>query len=167
MSSTRTTRVAGGAADPRRCAIYTRTPLAESGVAGRVTPEDQRRVCQSYVEQQPGWVLMAERFDDRGFSGANLDRPALQRLLSQVDASRVDVVVVQRADVLSRWYLDFVSLMERMRATRTTFVAVSEGFSTASAAGQNLLGMLLSFAELQRAAAPPEERGPAVGGRWS
>jgi DNA invertase Pin-like site-specific DNA recombinase len=110
----------------------------------------QREACLAYVQRQPGWVLVSERYDDGGFTGANVDRPAFQRLLADVEARRIDVVVVYKVDRLSRSLLDFAKVMERFGASGASFVSVTQNFSTADAMGRLTLNMLMSFAEFER-----------------
>jgi DNA invertase Pin-like site-specific DNA recombinase len=82
----------------------------------------QREACASYVERQPKWTIAAERYDDGGFTGANLERPAFQRLLADVEAGKVDVVVVYKVDRLSRSLLDFARVMDRFNSAGCAFV---------------------------------------------
>jgi site-specific DNA recombinase len=146
-----------------RCAVYTRTAVL-GACARPTTHATQRAACVRYIRQQAGWILIPHRYEDRGKSGANLDRPALQRLLADVDAHRVDVVVVHQSDRLSRWFADFVAIMDRFGRADVSWVSVTEGISTADVCGQRLLGLVMSFAELERAVhgvPPPElERSP-------
>jgi site-specific DNA recombinase len=147
-----------GTAAATRCAIYTRTAVV--GVGARPTTHaTQRAACVSHIQQQVGWVVLPQRYDDRGKSGANLDRPALQRLLADVDDHQLDVVVVHQIDRLSRWYADFVAIMDRFGRAGVSWVSVTEGVSTTDEAGQRSLGLVMTFAELERAVrgAPPPE----------
>ena len=134
----------------RRCAIYTRKSAA-IGLEQEVTSLDvQREACASYVTRQPGWVLLPERYDDGGFSGASTDRPAFNRLMADIDAGKFDVLVCYKVDRLSRSLIDFVKVMERMSARGVSFVSVTQNFSTADALGRLTLNMLMSFAEFER-----------------
>ena len=110
----------------------------------------QREACAAYVQRQPGWTLVSEPYEDGGFSGATIERPAFQRLLADIDAKRIDVVVVYKVDRLSRSLLDFAKLMERFSAAGTSFVSVTQNFSTADAMGRLTLNMVMSFAEFER-----------------
>lgn len=139
----------GEPTQPTRCAVYTRTAAGASRNA--VAQGAQWAACAHYLRQQPGWALVAERYDDCGCSGANLDRPALQRLLTDVGAARIDVVLVNDVDRLSRRALDLAAIGERFRATGVVLVAVAQGLSTADRAGQDWLDWLSEFAELERA----------------
>jgi site-specific DNA recombinase len=108
-------RQARGAAAPIRCAIYTRKSTEEGLDQDFNSLEAQREAAESYIHSQKhlGWTVIAEHYDDGGFSGGNLDRPALQQLLDDIDARRVDCVVVYKVDRLSRSLLDFARLMDR------------------------------------------------------
>ncbi|GEL74885.1 recombinase family protein [Myxococcus virescens] len=134
----------------KRCAVYTRKSTAAGLEMEFNSLDAQRESCVSYVQRQPGWALMDESYDDGGFTGANMERPAFQRLLQDVDAGRVDVVVVYKVDRLSRSLLDFAKVMERFNAAGASFVSVTQNFSTADAMGRLTLNMLMSFAEFER-----------------
>ncbi|WP_426747387.1 recombinase family protein [Myxococcus faecalis] len=136
--------------DAKRCAVYTRKSTAAGLEMEFNSLDAQRESCVSYVQRQPGWVLVDESYDDGGFTGANMERPAFQRLLQDVDARRVDVVVVYKVDRLSRSLLDFAKVMERFNAAGASFVSVTQNFSTADAMGRLTLNMLMSFAEFER-----------------
>jgi len=137
-------------ADVKRCAVYTRKSTS-AGLEQEFNSLDaQREACVGYIQRQPGWKLVDERYDDGGFTGANIERPAFQRLLADIEAGRVDVVVVYKVDRLSRSLLDFAKVMERFAAAGTSFVSVTQNFSTADAMGRLTLNMLMSFAEFER-----------------
>ncbi len=138
------------ATDARRCAIYTRKSTAAGLEQDFNSLDAQREACLAYIQRQQGWTLVDERYDDGGFTGANIERPAFQRLLTDIDAAKIDVVVVYKVDRLSRSLLDFAKLMERFGAAGTTFVSVTQNFSTADAMGRLTLNMLMSFAEFER-----------------
>jgi DNA invertase Pin-like site-specific DNA recombinase len=134
----------------RRCAIYTRKSTA-AGLEQEFNSLDaQREACVSYIQRQQGWTLLPERYDDGGFTGANTERPAFQRLLTDIEATKIDVVVVYKVDRLSRSLLDFAKVMERFNASGASFVSVTQNFSTADAMGRLTLNMLMSFAEFER-----------------
>ena len=118
--------------------------------ARSVSLDAQREACVAYIQRQPGWTLLPDLFDDGGFTGANIERPAFQRLLTDIDAGKIDVVVVYKVDRLSRSLLDFAKLMERFGAAGASFVSVTQNFSTADAMGRLTLNMLMSFAEFER-----------------
>jgi DNA invertase Pin-like site-specific DNA recombinase len=138
------------AIDAKRCAIYTRKSTS-AGLEQEFNSLDaQREACDGFIQRQPGWKLINERYDDGGFTGANTDRPAFQRLLADIDAGKIDVVVVYKVDRLSRSLLDFAKVMERFNAAGVSFVSVTQNFSTADAMGRLTLNMLMSFAEFER-----------------
>ncbi|HEU4534970.1 MAG TPA: recombinase family protein, partial [Polyangiaceae bacterium] len=137
---------------PKRCAVYTRKSTA-AGLEREFSSLDaQREACEGYVRARAadGWRLLPDRYDDGGFTGANLERPAFQRLLEDVDAGRVDLVVVYKVDRLSRSLLDFAKVMERFQRASAAFVAVTQNFSTDGAMGRLTLNILMSFAEFER-----------------
>ncbi|MBU8900854.1 recombinase family protein [Corallococcus sp. M34] len=136
--------------DAKRCAVYTRKSTAAGLEMEFNSLDAQREACLAYVQRQSGWTLVDERYDDGGFTGANMERPAFQRLLQDVDAGRVDVVVVYKVDRLSRSLLDFAKVMERLNMAGASFVSVTQNFSTADAMGRLTLNMLMSFAEFER-----------------
>ncbi|NRD63940.1 recombinase family protein [Corallococcus exiguus] len=136
--------------DAKRCAVYTRKSTAAGLEMEFNSLDAQRESCVSYVQRQPGWALVDESYDDGGFTGANMERPAFQRLMQDVDAGRVDVVVVYKVDRLSRSLLDFAKVMERLNTAGASFVSVTQNFSTADAMGRLTLNMLMSFAEFER-----------------
>jgi site-specific DNA recombinase len=148
MRRPRRTTVA--ALDSRRCAIYTRKSTAAGLEQDFNSLDAQREACAAYIGRQPGWTLIDDRYDDGGFTGANIERPAFQRLLADIDAGKIDVVVVYKVDRLSRSLLDFAKLMERFGKAGASFVSVTQNFSTADAMGRLTLNMLMSFAEFER-----------------
>jgi site-specific DNA recombinase len=136
--------------EAKRCAIYTRKSTTAGLDQAFTSLDAQRESCLSYVQRQPGWALVDARYDDGGFTGANTDRPALQRLLADIATGRIDVVLVYKIDRLSRSLLDFVTVMERFNAANVAFVSVTQNFSTADAMGRLTMNMLMSFAEFER-----------------
>jgi site-specific DNA recombinase len=135
-----------------RCAIYTRKS-SEEGLDSQFSSLDaQREACEAYVASQKaeGWVLVGDRYDDGGFSGGTLERPALQRLISDIEARLIDVVVVYKIDRLSRSLMDFAKLVEVFDRNGVTFVAVTQQFSTTTSMGRLTLNILLSFAQFER-----------------
>ena len=138
------------ASETRRCAIYTRKSTAAGLEQDFNSLDAQREACVAYIGRQPGWTLLDDRYDDGGFTGANIERPAFQRLLADIDAGKIDVVVVYKVDRLSRSLLDFAKLMERFGKAGASFVSVTQNFSTADAMGRLTLNMLMSFAEFER-----------------
>src|ERR1700754_3116448 len=116
----------------------------------------QREACESYVASQraEGWLLLSDRYDDGGFSGGNLERPALKRLLADIEAGAVDIVVVYKIDRLSRSLMDFAKLVEVFDRKSVTFVSVTQSFSTTTSMGRLTLNVLLSFAQFEREVSP-------------
>ena len=112
----------------------------------------QRDSCEAYVASQraEGWLLVRDRYDDGGYSGGTLERPALRRLLADIEAGRVDCVVTYKLDRLSRSLTDFVKLMETLDAHGVTFVSVTQAFNTTTSMGRLTLNILLSFAQFER-----------------
>ena len=139
--------------DTVRCAIYTRKSHEEGLDQDFNSLDAQREACEAYVSSQThdGWAVLPERYDDGGFSGGNTDRPALQRLLREIEAGQVDVVLCYKLDRLSRSLADFVRLMERFEKHNVSFVSVTQRFDTKSSMGRLTLNVLLSFAEFERA----------------
>jgi site-specific DNA recombinase len=140
------------AAKRLRCAIYTRKS-SEEGLEQEFNSLDaQRDACEAYVASQKaeGWVAVRDRYDDGGFSGGTLDRPGLQRLLSDVETGLVDVIVVYKIDRLSRSLMDFAKLVEAFDRNNVTFVSVTQSFNTTTSMGRLTLNILLSFAQFER-----------------
>jgi DNA invertase Pin-like site-specific DNA recombinase len=135
-----------------RCAVYTRKS-SEEGLEQEFNSLDaQREACEAYVASQKpeGWVLVPDRYDDGGISGATLERPALKRLLANIEAKRIDVVVVYKIDRLSRALMDFAKLVEVFDRNNVTFVSVTQSFNTTTSMGRLTLNILLSFAQFER-----------------
>jgi site-specific DNA recombinase len=135
-----------------RCAIYTRKSTEEGLEQAFTSLDAQRATAEAYIasQQQEGWRCLPERYDDGGFTGGNLERPALQRLLEQIAAGQVDCVLVHKVDRLSRSLLDFARLMELFEQRQVAFVSVSQQFTTATSVGRLILNVLLSFAQFER-----------------
>src|SRR5256885_2105602 len=112
----------------------------------------QREACEAYIASQKpeGWLLVPDRYHDGGISGATLERPALKRLLADIEARRVDVVVVYKIDRLSRSLMDFAKLVEVFDRNSVTFVSVTQAFNTTTSMGRLTLNILLSFAQFER-----------------
>jgi DNA invertase Pin-like site-specific DNA recombinase len=135
-----------------RCAIYTRKST-EHGLEQEFNSLDaQRDACEAYIKSQAslGWRALPQHYDDPAYSGGNLDRPALQRLLKDVDAGRVDAIVVYKIDRLTRSLSDFARLVEAFDARSISFVAVTQQFNTTTSMGRLTLNVLLSFAQFER-----------------
>ena len=139
-------------AEKIRCAVYTRKSTEEGLDQEFNSLEAQREAAEAYIQSQRqlGWTLVAQRYDDGGFTGGNLDRPALQRLLADVEAQRVQCVVVYKVDRLSRSLLDFARLIDRFDQRSVSFVSVTQQFNTTTSLGRLTLNILLSFAQFER-----------------
>jgi site-specific DNA recombinase len=135
-----------------RCAIYTRKS-SEEGLDMEFNSLDaQREACEAYTASQKaeGWVAVRDRYDDGGFSGGTLDRPALKTLIQDIEAGLVDVIVVYKIDRLSRSLMDFAKLVEVFDRHAVTFVSVTQAFNTTTSMGRLTLNILLSFAQFER-----------------
>ena len=135
-----------------RCAIYTRKSTNEGLDQEFNSLDAQRESAESFIKSQrdEGWMCMPERYDDGGFSGGNTDRPALKRLMADVEAGKIDCIVVYKVDRLSRSLLDFTRLMETLDRQDVSFVSVTQHFNTTSSMGRLTLNILLSFAQFER-----------------
>ena len=158
-----------------RCAIYTRKSTDENVDTDFNSLDAQRESGESYIKSQAqeGWVALPERYDDIAFSGATTERPALQRLLADVEAGGIDTVVVYKIDRFSRSLLDFTKLIERLEQHDVSLVAVTQQFNTTTSMGMLTLNILLSFAQFEREViaerirdkmAAAKRRGKYVGG---
>ncbi len=141
-----------GKASSRRCAIYTRKSSEEGLEQDFNSLHAQREACESYIKSQQGegWRLAKTAYDDGGLSGATMNRPALQRLLSDVRERLIDVVVVYKVDRLTRSLADFAKMVETFDAHGVSFVAVTQQFNTTTSMGRLTLNVLLSFAQFER-----------------
>ncbi len=135
-----------------RCAIYTRKSSEEGLEQDFNSLHAQREACEAYVASQrhEGWTVLPEVYDDGGFSGGSLERPALRGLLAAIDAGGVDVVVVYKVDRLTRSLADFAKIVEVFDARGVSFVSVTQQFNTTSSMGRLTLNVLLSFAQFER-----------------
>lgn len=135
-----------------RCAIYTRKSSDEGLDQSFNSLDAQREACEAFVQSQrhEGWVLLKALYDDGGISGGTLARPALERLLADIDAGLVDQVVVYKIDRLTRSLADFAELVDRFDAAACSFVSVTQAFNTATSMGRLTLNVLLSFAQFER-----------------
>jgi site-specific DNA recombinase len=135
-----------------RCAVYTRKSSEEGLEQAFNSLDAQREACEAYITSQKheGWTALATLYDDGAYSGGTMDRPALQRLLDDIRASKVDVVVVYKVDRLTRSLGDFAKIIEVFDAQRVSFVSVTQAFNTTSSMGRLTLNVLLSFAQFER-----------------
>src|SRR5262249_41539001 len=135
-----------------RCAIYTRKSTEHNLDLEFNSLDAQREACEAYIKSQAheGWRLIPGRYDDGAFSGASLDRPALQTLLAEVRSGQIDIVVGYKVDRLTRSLADFAKLVELFDQHSVSFVSVTQSFNTTSSMGRLTLNVLLSFAQFER-----------------
>lgn len=135
-----------------RCAIYTRKSVDERAIRELSSLDNQRDYCSAFIASQGGngWTELPDRYDDSGWSGGTLDRPALARLRADIAARKVDTVIVYKIDRLSRSLRDFANLVAEFERCGTTFVSVTQSFDTGTAMGRLTLNVLLSFAQFER-----------------
>ncbi|HJY50369.1 MAG TPA: recombinase family protein, partial [Stellaceae bacterium] len=143
---------AAAAANTVRCAIYTGKSSEEGLEQEFNSLQAQREACEAFIVSQrhEGWLCLRTAYDDGGFSGATMDRPALQRLLADITAGRVDTVVVYKIDRLTRSLADFAKIVEVLDAKGASFVSVTQQFNTTTSMGRLTLNVLLSFAQFER-----------------
>src|SRR6267154_1368974 len=135
-----------------RCAIYTRVSTDQGLEQDFNSLDAQYDASQAYIRSQAhaGWTLVRSKYDDGGFTGGNTDRPALQRLLEDLRAGKVDIIVVYKVDRLTRSLADFAKLVELFDQQGVSFVSVTQSFNTTSSMGRLTLNVLLSFAQFER-----------------
>ena len=135
-----------------RCAIYTRKSTTEGLDSDFNTLDAQREAAEHFIKSQAaqGWKALPTRYDDGGFTGGNLERPALTRLMDDIERGEIDTVVVYKVDRLSRSLLDFARLVERFEKRRVAFVSITQHFDTSTSMGRLVLNILLSFAQFER-----------------
>ena len=135
-----------------RCAVYTRKSTEEGLEQAFNSLDAQRESAQAYIasQQHEGWIALPDRYDDGGFTGGNMERPALRRLFADIAAGRIDCVIVYKVDRLSRSLLDFAKMMETFDKHQVAFVSVTQQFNTATSMGRLILNVLLSFAQFER-----------------
>jgi len=136
----------------RRCAIYTRKSSEEGLEQDYNSLHAQREACEAFITSQAGegWKLIKTAYDDGGFSGGTIERPALQQLLARIREGMIDVVVVYKVDRLTRSLADFARMVELFDAHGVSFVAVTQQFNTTTSMGRLTLNVLLSFAQFER-----------------
>lgn len=160
-----------------RCAIYTRKSTEEGLEQEFNSLDAQRESGEAYIASQKseGWVCLPDRYDDGGFTGGNTERPALKRLMADIEAGRVDCIVVYKVDRLSRSLTDFARLLEVFERKKISFVSVTQQFNTSQSMGRLTLNILLSFAQFEREIisertrdkiAAARRKGKWSGGRW-
>ena len=148
----RSARGGAGRHERVRCAIYTRKSSEEGLEQEFNSLQAQREACEAFINSQrhEGWVCLPKAYDDGGFSGATIDRPALRQLLSDIAAGRVNTVVVYKIDRLTRSLADFAKIVEILDAKGASFVSVTQQFNTTTSMGRLTLNVLLSFAQFER-----------------
>src|ERR1700676_4586652 len=136
----------------RRCAVYTRKSSEEGLEQEFNSLHAQREACEAFIQSQAGegWRLIKTAYDDGGLSGATMERPALQRLMADIDQGLVDAVVVYKVDRLTRSLTDFAKMVESFDAHGVSFVSVTQQFNTTTSMGRLTLNVLLSFAQFER-----------------
>jgi len=141
-----------GTPKPVRCAIYTRKSTEEGLAKDFNTLDAQRESGEAYIRSQAGegWLVLPAQYDDGGYTGANMDRPALKRLLADIGGGQVDCVVVYKVDRLSRNIRDFARMMDLFDKHQVNFVAVTQPINTTASMGRLMLNVLLSFAQFER-----------------
>ena len=134
------------------CAVYTRKSSEEGLEQDFNSLHAQREACEAFIlsQKHEGWRVDRTAYDDGGYSGGTIERPAFQRLLADIRQGLIDVVVVYKVDRLSRSLRDFVKVLERLQDAGASFVSVTQNFSTADAMGRLTLSVLISFAEFER-----------------
>jgi site-specific DNA recombinase len=135
-----------------RCAIYTRKSTEEGLDQDFNTLDAQREAAEAFIksQKQEGWQCLPETYDDGGYSGGNLERPAFKRLMADIEAGKVNCVIVYKVDRLSRSLLDFARIMEIFDRHQVAFVSVTQQFNTSTPMGRLVLNVLLSFAQFER-----------------
>ena len=135
-----------------RCAVYTRKSSEEGLEQAFNSLHAQREACEAYIQSQrhEGWSVIPVAYDDGGFSGGTMERPALQALLADIRSGKVDVIVVYKIDRLTRSLFDFAKIVEIFDATSVSFVSVTQSFNTTTSMGRLTLNVLLSFAQFER-----------------
>ena len=135
-----------------RCAIYTRKS-SDEGLEQEFNSLDAQRLSgENYIKSQAheGWIILKDHYDDGGYSGGNTNRPALQKLFTDIKAGKIDMIVVYKIDRLSRSLIDFVKIIELFDEYSISFVSVTQSFNTADSMGRLMLNVLFSFAQYER-----------------
>jgi DNA invertase Pin-like site-specific DNA recombinase len=137
---------------PVRCAVYTRKSSEEGLEQSFNSLDAQREACHAYIlsQRQEGWRAIDAQYDDGGYSGGTMERPAVRRLFEDIRAGKVDVIVVYKVDRLTRSLADFAKMIEILDANKASFVSITQQFNTTSSMGRLTLNVLLSFAQFER-----------------
>ena len=162
-------RASAPAPEAKRCAIYTRKSTTEGLDSDFNTLDAQREAAEHFIKSQAaqGWKALPTHYDDGGFTGGNLERPALTRLMDDIERGEIDTVVVYKVDRLSRSLLDFSRLVERFEKRRVAFVSITQHFDTSTSMGRLVLHILLSFAQFERELISERTRDKIAGSRWN
>ncbi len=135
-----------------RCAIYTRKSTEEGLEQDFNSLDAQREACESYIKSQKheGWSILTKKYDDGGYSGGTMDRPAFKQLLQDIENDEIDIVVVYKVDRLTRSLMDFSKIIEVLDKHNASFVSITQHFNTTTSMGRLTLNILLSFAQFER-----------------
>jgi len=135
-----------------RCAVYTRKSTEDGLEQDFNSLDAQREACEAYIksQQHEGWILIEKQYNDGGFSGGTLERPAIKELFKDIEAGGVDIVVVYKVDRLTRSLMDFSKIVELFDNHNASFVSITQSFNTTTSMGRLTLNMLLSFAQFER-----------------
>jgi site-specific DNA recombinase len=152
-----------------RCAIYTRKSSEEGLEQSFNSLDAQREACEAYIlsQRHEGWQPSRTHYDDGGYSGGNIDRPALKRLLEDVNAGKIETIVVYKVDRLTRSLADFAKIVEALDARGVSFVSVTQQFNTMTSMGRLTLNVLLSFAQFEPLSKPGTISGLPTNGHTS
>ncbi|HBP08597.1 MAG TPA: hypothetical protein DFL85_03895, partial [Lentisphaeria bacterium] len=136
----------------KRCAIYTRKSTDENLQDSFNSLDAQREAAEAYIQSQKmnGWRLLPDRYDDGGYSGGNMNRPGLKKLLEDVKAGKIDIIIVYKLDRLSRSICDFAELSKVFDKHGTSFVSVTQEINTTTSSGRMMLNILVTFAQYER-----------------
>ena len=136
----------------KRCAVYTRKSTEEGREQEFNSLDAQYEACAAYAlsQKHEGWHLLPDRYDDGGYSGGNMERPGLKRLLEDVADGRVDIILVYKIDRLTRSLSDFAKIVDVLDMAKASFVSITQAFNTTTSMGRLTLNMLLSFAQFER-----------------
>ena len=143
-----------------RCAIYTRKSTEEGLEQEFNSLDAQREASEAFIASQKseGWTCLPDKYDDGGYTGGNMERPAFKRLMADIETGRIDCVVVYKVDRLSRSLLDFTHIMEALEKRGVSFVSVTQQFNPTSSMGRLTLNILLSFAQFEREIISEQDR---------
>ena len=154
-----------------RCAIYTRVSTVDQAAGDFSSLDNQRESAENFINAKSGWVPIETRYDDGGFSGGTLDRPALERLLDDVGAGKIDAVVVYKLDRISRSILDFARIIDHLKKHDCAFISLSQQFDTSTPEGKLHMNIVLMFAEYERELISARTRDKMVAarrkGKWT